>query len=927
MALLLAGVGRAIADEPAPHLGYFGGQLVNELEESILGGGSVLPAEIGSAVMEILSREQVDEWTNRYQSSWITVPGGSAIFYSAGEYEGSLRDLDGPREEAAQDVLDTLFSDRDVDKAVALLLEFTGSGVSKADSIAGRLAEVETAARRRLAYYGQQPDGREFLSAEEDYSIVVSWDPAQLTATLRVDISQSGRWAEITAPFSLALFSNPVHLTPILRPTEREIRFGDAAASTAKAGDEASESIEITSLMHQVIGLEAQLTELTCDGHLWENSDTGVVTCTADKTAPAGRQRLIGPSTARPAIASIVGKELQGSIDMLKGAMSPAERSFFEADVSPEMATRHTASTPAALATCADRASQHPVSQAVLGSSVGSGMLTFECGSIQSFGHEIRVNVALPPDLYEISERKLALRLAASSMRGGGVNPGYRLMQRKLEAPSTQVSLGVLPPGYYRVSVRGELTGDLLADRWLLITVEQRPGSLRVANDPPPPPGEAAVLFDAPVLSRDPDDPGAPRYAIDVVQIRRDGTPRKRWAGDQATHDFEAFPRRILRLNSTHVAPGANRVSLLIRSGDRRYVIDTLNVEVEQPPVATLHYALNGEARLIDADLTVVAGEPVTVEFGGPLAPFGSMATLRLHRLHDFDPDHPSARQFAQAHATGNPLGEVVAQQAPVRLKELTAWTLEPMIDHGRYAIGIEMPATGQIWYLYFGVEARAPGVLSLEDTYQLEKPIALPGELPAEALVSGGQIGYRAFRLGQHVPGCAFERDQQVEARGASFRPSSPGLYLLRLVRRHSGGRETTLDSAAVEIVSEVSAATITAEDRREAARNPWSFVPDAGENCATVGTTDEDISLHLVAFREGAFTEIEGPANYGQPYYLEGRLEKPARNLSYLAAIADPGGIPRTVRLYRLDNEPARLRSDIIYFVWDHYEATNAP
>ena len=70
-----------------------------------------------------------------------------------------------------------------------------------------------------------------------------------------------------------------------------------------------------------------------------------------------------------------------------------------------------------------------------------------------------------------------------------------------------------------------------------------------------------------------------------------------------------------------------------------------------------------------------------------------------------------------------------------------------------------------------------------------------------------------------------------------------------------------------------------------------------------------------------------LKGKIDYGFPFYVEGRLEEPARRDVYYVKVLTPSGLKRHVALYPVPGEPRLVRSELTYVMWDvDRQAVNA-
>jgi hypothetical protein len=83
--------------------------------------------------------------------------------------------------------------------------------------------------------------------------------------------------------------------------------------------------------------------------------------------------------------------------------------------------------------------------------------------------------------------------------------------------------------------------------------------------------------------------------------------------------------------------------------------------------------------------------------------------------------------------------------------------------------------------------------------------------------------------------------------------------------------------------------------------------------------GDGGETMVLSFSRLLGGKPVPLQGPIDYGYPFFIEGRLEAPARQQVYRVLLETPSGIRRTVALYPVPDDPTLLRSELTYVMWD--------
>ncbi len=956
----------AVAQDHPPQIMFFSGALVADLtEEMDLPGAESIPPDARKAAYEILDGADILSWSPSGLAFFApTLFGaGSEIFNTVAGFDGSLRGLDPEQSRLAQDALDLMFVDGDFDGAALILAELVGSGAASPEAMVRGLSSSVRDHVQRLGATYAAPQDREHRIVNEatGQEVLARWDLQGGEFVLRMEdvLPQGGAtdWLEISAPVTFTLHDNPVHLAAALHLEERRIRFGgsDSGEPVLPAPLDVAEGdaggLPPDPMQVEINRLEGMLVTARCTGVLWEHSVTAERVCAREGETPAGPFQSLGPNVAvdGPA-ADLLAGALTPQIEQLRQVLAAMPGPSPVPDAGPAV-------PPPAEEDCSERRSRI-VPADTAGPADGSGLLNIVCGPVQNFGGSIALDVTIPQDQFNVRDanysdngtyHRIVLSSAARIMRGEGVRPAHDWPRFDLRSPTSRLDLGVLAPGYYRISLYA--WRELKAETWLLITVDERPGTLRLADSSAPVTKDNLSLqFEAPALTPyDEQGPPLPRYELDFVQIGEDGRPRKRTTVRHPNLEFDIHPGRAIPIPPFMLAPGDNQFTLLINDGGQRYVLDTLVLdlggEVVEPGV--FHFALNGEVRLIDADLHTATGQTNTVEmaWNGPATPLRGHAILRIHRLRPGDPHRPAARQYPHASTGDGALGEIVEEHEPKRFRALTAWTIRTPLSPGSYAASVEQVETGDRWHLFFEVIPDANAFFEIEggDRFLRDQSITARWRIPPETHGNQSDATFRLYRLGGHVPGCARMRAKLIDPSrvaitldpgqdgSAQMRLDTPGLYLAQLVS-DSGEHEPILAERGFEVLADAEAGTwtvgtstepVTDRDRREAEQNPWSGVGRSftGEDCSNTLLGTEEIALHLVAFDGEAYRDVSGPARYGTPYYLEGRLQTGARKLSYLATIGLPDGSAREVRLYRLEDQPDRLRSEILYFVWDAY------
>ncbi|WP_193367020.1 hypothetical protein [Pelagibius marinus] len=912
--------------EPPPELTVLAADLLRDLDDHLAAvPEEEIPQAVREAALAILQREDAFSWP--FTPLVPRISGGMEVLAAAG-LAGRARDMAAAESAQVQKALDAAVVDRDM-AAAATILSGIGGGAAPNSEALGAVLTVVFQGIMDPRTWPQIETRHEYASQSGPQRILLEWDREARSFRLRISNllpeKAPGTWFEVEGPVGVKLAENPVWFEATVLTPRRTFRHGvDGEAGVSQVAEAEAPAAAPGGLEDEIARLKEEIMFASCGfGTIWKNTQTGELVCKTGGRPPDGP--FVFHDTYEPeADAEAKNARLREELAALEDRLAGQDQT----------------SPPADGPDCAARASTFATSGPVV-SADPQGIIRVRCGNILNFGSHVEVDVAIPADAFVTSDpnysgngsyHKLMVRSAARLLRGDGVMARGGIDSFDLADPTGRVDLGVLPPGFYRLSVVA--WKEELAQAWLLVTVDQRPGALRLAGDRPPSAGRPFdVIFDAPKIARAATQAELPRYELEVIPIGQDGRGHKQSRGVE--REFDAAPGQSIRIDPWMVRPGANLVRLLLNSGDGRYVLDTLALELggQEDLRAPVHFALNGETDPENSGLTVFEGKRQTVEFGlgGPLALVGGKATFRVYRLEAPLLSGSGGRQRVFVLPAGAHPGEIVDERPPQALKDLQVWDVATPLPPGHYAAGVELSASTQMFMLHFDVrpaEGRARLVLDGGNRFAVgQDVVARIAHADAQ-----GDLALRLYRLGGYVPGCAIERERLVtpndtpieqlrnESGGLSgYRIGSldPGLYLLRMVHSTRTG-EAIVDEDGFEVVSGQAG---TPEDRAEARRNPWPPFGGSldGVDCAAVAIEEEEIKLRLVRLESGEFQAVEGPAEYGKPYYLEGRLENEARQRSYLAEVGAPDGTPEDVRLYKVEGQPNVLRSEIIYFLWD--------
>jgi hypothetical protein len=277
-------------------------------------------------------------------------------------------------------------------------------------------------------------------------------------------------------------------------------------------------------------------------------------------------------------------------------------------------------------------------------------------------------------------------------------------------------------------------------------------------------------------------------------------------------------------------------------------------------------------------------------------------------------------------------------------------WLLQerkPDIDPAEAAAWhAQLPFAELIAKVSFRVEAAMlDGALTIEGgpTVRSFEPVRLQYDIPHARFM--GQSELSVMRLPEIVPGGAtyqptdsltnprfgFKRgedwaqaDLAVNRQGVLTLGAGwlPGAYEVRLSDRSSGmitfaRLAFTIEDPALPPLPEGLVRPVGYSDwPREGTQSAEpSAHPPAG--CALPAT--ERMTLSFAHWSNGEIVPLDGTIDYGHAFFVEGRLETPATKADYEVQLEAPGGRPQSVVLRPTADDPALLRSELLYMMWD--------
>ena len=78
------------------------------------------------------------------------------------------------------------------------------------------------------------------------------------------------------------------------------------------------------------------------------------------------------------------------------------------------------------------------------------------------------------------------------------------------------------------------------------------------------------------------------------------------------------------------------------------------------------------------------------------------------------------------------------------------------------------------------------------------------------------------------------------------------------------------------------------------------------------------EEMELSFVKWSPDGYVPLDGPVEFGQGFYVQGKLEDAAQQDSYIITVSTPEGDRQEVTLYPLKEDPTVVRSDRVYLIW---------
>ena len=80
-----------------------------------------------------------------------------------------------------------------------------------------------------------------------------------------------------------------------------------------------------------------------------------------------------------------------------------------------------------------------------------------------------------------------------------------------------------------------------------------------------------------------------------------------------------------------------------------------------------------------------------------------------------------------------------------------------------------------------------------------------------------------------------------------------------------------------------------------------------------------EEEMDLRFVRWQDGGYVPVKGALNFGDAFFLEGRLKEEAKKETYFAQLGPPEGNTEQVPLVPDEQDRTIVRSKLLYFIWD--------
>lgn len=210
-------------------------------------------------------------------------------------------------------------------------------------------------------------------------------------------------------------------------------------------------------------------------------------------------------------------------------------------------------------------------------------------------------------------------------------------------------------------------------------------------------------------------------------------------------------------------------------------------------------------------------------------------------------------------------------------------------------------------------------------------------------AIAVGGGVSHAGYMYGQNYAfGSSYASDQFVAGKmSAEFSLTFPGSYEARLYQK-TGSCDVSNDLCPLLAVQpfvvrdprspfNLNTGLGRIDLRNDLPRRDDSWPPIGeyltGEDCKPRIPKLEKLKLRIVRWDNGNFVPIEGALDYGESFYLEGKLEQIATRDSYIAQMKTPDGEEQEVTLFVSENDPKVVRSEMLYFIWESEPDTNDP
>jgi hypothetical protein len=249
---------------------------------------------------------------------------------------------------------------------------------------------------------------------------------------------------------------------------------------------------------------------------------------------------------------------------------------------------------------------------------------------------------------------------------------------------------------------------------------------------------------------------------------------------------------------------------------------------------------------------------------------------------------------------------------APVEARDLPPDLFEALADKGPWSSVEQVPT-----HMPPFSGDRVVRLKFMQPFWNDQVPYGLGGT--SDKTICGGNGWYYSFNLRSQCPPEASIRVLPSYGTTHVFHGAGPR----RLSEVRSDGDGATVEGDLIQIaeMTRHSASTgarhpsRTDEEAAERMHFHWSVSHEPGESSPEA----EPMALSFVEMQDGQFVPLSRPVDYGEAFYVEGRLEEPAKQLGYRIRLNAHGSREQDVFLYPTKEDQRLLRSELVYLMWD--------